>query len=392
MYPKTTKFLLLYAVLLLFVTGCTDSEYSYQQPKTKNDGLATGTITEAGLDSTLIKKAVQRIQRGKYGEVHSLLIYKNNKLVLEEYFKGHDYQWDAPKHYGKVVDWNADSTHYVHSVSKSITSLCVGIAVDKGLIKDVRQSIFESLPKKDQYLNVGNKKYITVENLLTCSSGLLWAEWSASLSSMKNDQIAIWFHKKGPVDFVLSRPFVARPGDRFNYSGGGIEVLGEIVRKASGMRLDAFSQKYLFEPMGIKTAQWVIIYPSGEVHAAAGLKMTPRDMVKVGAMMLHNGIWNGKRIVSEDWVQKSKTPWGNNRGIDVPGEDLGEMGYGYTWWTKTVKIHDKEVHWYSANGWGGQKIVVLPEVNTVIVLTGANYTRKVKEYALLEDYIFPAMR
>ncbi|MBN2614570.1 MAG: serine hydrolase [Bacteroidales bacterium] len=378
--------------LLFMLVGCADSQYSYHKPVAKADGLATGTLTEAGLDSVLIKKAVQRIQRGKYGEVHSLLIYKDNKLVLEEYFKGHDYQWDAPKHYGKVVDWNADSVHYVHSVSKSITSLCVGIAVDKGLIRDVRQSVFDYLPEKDQYLNAGNKKYITVENLLTCTSGLLWAEWSAPLSSMENDQIAIWFHKKGPVDFVLSRPFVAAPGQRFNYSGGGIEVLGEIIRKASGMRLDAFSQKYLFEPLGIKTAQWVIIYPSGEVHAAAGLTMTPRDMVKIGAMMLNNGVWNGKRIVSEDWVRKSKTPWGYNRNIDLPGEDLPYMGYGYTWWTRQENVGGKTVNWYVANGWGGQKIVVLPEANTVIVLTGANYNRKVKQYALLDDYIFPAIQ
>jgi CubicO group peptidase (beta-lactamase class C family) len=394
MIAKTIK-ILRYTVFLFLLFSCAgfaESQYEYRQPVENGDGLRTGTLAEAGFEKSIIARGIDRINRDKYGEIHSLLVYTKGKLVLEEYFDGHDYRWDAPGHYGKLVSWDGDMIHSAHSVSKSITSLCIGIAVDKGLIKDVQQSVFDYLPEKDQYLNAGDKKYINIEHLLTCSSGLQWAEWNAPLSSMENDQIAIWFHKKGPLDYYLSRPFVSIPGEQFNYSGGGIEVLGEVVKHASGMRLDSFSQKYLFEPMGIKTARWAIIYPTGEVHAAAGLKITPRDMVKIGAMMLNGGTWNGKRIVSEDWVAKSMAPYANNRHIKVPGEDLGRMGYSYTWWTKNVKVNSTEVTWFSANGWGGQKIVVLPEIETVIVCTGANYTSKVKENDLLMDYILAAMK
>ncbi len=393
MTKQTLKLLQLSAILMLFISmGCSQGNYRYHQPAETTDGLKTGTLSEVGIDTALIKKAMNRVERGKYGEVHSVLIYKDGKLVLDEYFKGHDYKWEAKKHYGPMVVWNADRAHSAHSVSKSITSLCVGIAVDKGLIKDIHQSIFDYLSEKYQYLNVGDKKYITVENMLTCTSGLLWEEWSAPLSSKRNDQVGIYFHKKGPLDFVLSRPFVAIPGQRFNYSGGGVEVLGEIVKNVSGMPFDEFSQKYLFEPMGIHTARWALKYLTGEVHAAGSLKIRPRDMIKIGAMMLNNGVWNGKRIVSESWVENSKKPWGNNRGIDIPGEDLRDMGYAYNWWTKNEKINGKAVHWFSANGWGGQQIIVLPEIKTVIVLTGANYNRKVRQYALLADYIFPAIK
>lgn len=393
MKPHWIKLLQL-VIILMFVSACADSsrgQYHYMIPKELNDGIKTAHLNQVGLDSITIAKGINRIHRQKFGEIHSLLIYKNDRLVLEAYFKGHDYQWDAPGHYGPMVEWNADLPHSIHSVSKSMTSLCVGIAIEKGFIKSVKQSIFDYLPNY-QHFNTDNKEYITIEHLLTCTSGLQWAEWSAPLSSRENDQIAIWFHEKGPIDFVLQRPFVAPPGQHFNYSGGGIELLGVIIENASGMSLQAFSDQYLFQPLGMSSAEWAIVYPSGEVHAAAGLKMTPRDMLKVGAMLLHNGVWNGTRVISEKWVKHCQTTYPVNQNIKIPGEDIGKMGYAYTWWTKTLTVNGVTLHWYSANGWGGQKIIVLPELDMVITLTGANYNSKVKQYRLIEDIIFTALK
>jgi CubicO group peptidase (beta-lactamase class C family) len=383
---------ILTAIVLLHL-ACSDrflDDNPYRAPQDLNDGLEAGTLEEVGIDSQLVFKASARIRKGRYGEVHSMLIYKDNRLVFEEYYKGHDYQWDAPKHYGDLVNWNATMPHYAHSVSKSITSMCVGIAVDQGLIRDVHQSIFDYLPGYE-YLQTEENKYITIEHLLTGTSGLLWAEWSAPLSSMDNDQIAIWFHDKGPVDFVLSRPMIAPPGTYFTYSGGNIEILGVILENASGMPFEDFSRKYLFDPLGLDSAYWGIIYNTGEVHAAAGLLVTPREMVKIGATMLNNGFWDGKEILSDNWVTKSAYPYAGNVGINVPGEDLKDMGYSYTWWTREIPYHGRTIHWFSANGWGGQKIIVLPELDAVVVFTGANYTSKVKQYAIFEDYLLPAL-
>jgi CubicO group peptidase (beta-lactamase class C family) len=378
-----------FSLLLLSCSNNNDKTYEYDRPVKTNDGIEVGTAAEVNIDMTLINKAINKIHNGRYGEVHSLLIFKDEKLVMEEYFKGHEYQWDAPYHYGELVEWNMDSIHCVHSVSKSITSLCVGIAIDKGFIKSVHQSIFDYLPDY-QYLKTEGKENITIEHLITMTSGLQWAEWNAPLSSMENDQVSIWFYEKGPIDFVLERPLIAEPGTHFNYSGGNIEILGVILENATGMALDEFSEKFLFEPMGISSSDWYMRYPSGEIHAAGGLKLRPRDMVKIGAAILNKGIWNEERIISEEWVEKCEYPFHGNQGITIPGEDLRKFGYSYTWWTKHIPYKDKQINWYTANGWGGQKIIVLPEVNSVIAFTGANYTLKVKQYRIFKDYILPA--
>lgn len=131
------------------------------------------------MDSNLIAKAVGRICRGKYKELHSMLIYKNDKLVLEEYFSGHKYQWDAQGYRGELVNWNRDMFHSTMSCTKSFTSACIGIAVYQGFIADVHQSIFDYSPDH-QYLKTDNREYITIEHLLTMTSGLAWDEWGAA--------------------------------------------------------------------------------------------------------------------------------------------------------------------------------------------------------------------
>jgi CubicO group peptidase (beta-lactamase class C family) len=377
---------------MLVFTGCTDftSILPYEPPMDLQDGLEVGNLEEVKIDSQLILEAAGRIQKGKYGEVHSLLIYKDDRLVYEQYFQGHDYQWDAPKHYGDLVNWDSNSLHHTHSVSKSVTALCVGLAIDHGFIQNTDLSIFEYLPAYE-YLKTPENEHITIQHLLTGTSGLLWAEWSAPLSSMENDQIAIYFHEKGPADFVLGRPMIAVPGTRFIYSGGNIELLAMIVENASGMSFQEFSAHYLFEPLGLDRAEWYLVYPSGETHAAGGWKATSREMLKIGVTMLHRGTWNGEELITEEWVDHSMHPFPASTGINVPGEDLSLMGYSYAWWTKEIHYRGKDIHWYSADGWGGQKIIVLPELNSVVVFTGANYNKKVRQYAIFEEFLLPAL-
>ena len=114
-------------------------------------------------------------------------------------------------------------------------------------------------------------------------------------------------------------------------------------------------------------------------------------MIKIGAMMLDQGAWNGQQIIAESWVQRSKTSFAGNTGIKVPGEDLGKVGYAYTWWTKSFDFRGQSLHWYFALGWGGQKICILPELDMVIVFTGANYTSKVHNFEIIERFILPAV-
>ena len=387
------KSLLIILLSLWINSGCEkdfSSEFPIIPPQENNDGLEVGSLDEVQMDEDMIRKAAGRIQNGKYGEVHSLLIYRNDLLVFEQYFDGHRYQWDAPGHYGEYVSWNMDMPHCIHSDTKSIVSLCIGIAYDMGYIKDLDQSIFEYLPDY-RHLKKGGKDKITIKHLLTMTSGLQWEEWNVSLSSIKNDQIGIWFWEEGPVNYVLGRDLVAEPGTRFNYSGGDIQILVEVLENATGMNLDDFSATYLFEPMGITSNDWWLIFQTGEIQGAGGLKLTPRDMLKIGTMMLNKGTWNGNRIVSEDWVEKCCAPFLGKSNIKVPGEDLGKVGYAYTWWTKQLLYKGKEINWCFALGWGGQKIIAIPGLDMVVVFTGANYTRKVHELGIFERFILPAI-
>ncbi len=368
--------------------------YTYQPPENINDGLDVGTLEEVGIDLELIEEAVNDINRGRYREVHSMLIFKDGKLVLEEYFEGHRYEWDAPNHHGELVTWNRSMIHDIHSVTKSITSACIGIAVDHDFIDSVDQSIFDYLPEH-QHLNTDGKDQITIEHLLTMTPGLQWMEWNAPYSSRDNPIIEIWFQdeeqNKHPFTFVLEGALIDEPGTSFRYFGGNQIVLGGIIENATTMDIDEFSEEYLFEPLGIDYFDWWLRYPSGVIEAAGGLKMTSRDMVKIGVTYLNNGVWNGERIISEEWVEKSATPYGDNKGIDVPGTDQRNVGYSYSWWIKTFSDSDEEIDMFCAVGWGGQNICVFPDLNAVVVFTGGTYTRTVKTFTLLDRCIIPAM-
>jgi CubicO group peptidase (beta-lactamase class C family) len=392
---KTT---LIISILLLLIITCIiiscrlepSSQYNHQPPENINDGLTVGTLDEVNIDSEMIEKAVDDINRGKYKDVHSMLIFKDGKLVFEEYFTGYTYQWDGPDYHGELVTWNRDMSHCVHSVTKSITSACIGIAVDKGLIQSVHQSIFDYLPEY-RYLETDGKDKITIEHLLTMTSGLDWEEWGIPYYSKDNPIIGIWFSEKDPVTYILDRGMRAEPGTSFAYYGGNMILLGEILKNATDMNIDEFSAKYLFEPLGIDSFEWWLKFPNNVIEAAGGLKIKPRDMVKIGVTFLDNGVWDEKRIISGQWVVKCTTEYPGNSGIIIPGEDSGRTGYSYSWWTKQYSKSGKEINMFWALGWGGQKITVLPEVNTVVVFTGGAYTSEIKNFAILEKYIIPAI-
>lgn len=380
-------------VMFFILFGCkydSTGQYAYDPPKKTNDGLTVGTLSEVGFDSSLICKGVHKIQQGKFKEIHSILIYKDGKLVLEEYFPGHKYQWDGPNHHGEWVTWDRSTPHHMMSATKSITSACIGIAIDKGFIESVQQPISDYLPEY-QHLFTDGKDKITIEHLLTMTSGLEWDEWRAPLSSSENDLVGLWVHCEDPIECILERPLKADPGTKFTYSGGNMVLLGEIIRNAAKMTIDTFSEKYLFELLGTDSSNWAQRFENGVIYAGGGLVITPRDMIKIGVTYLNNGIWNGKQIVSRHWVEKSATSFGGNIGIKVPGEDSDRSGYSYSWWVDQFSHSGKTINAYHAGGWGGQKIMVIPELNTVVVFTGGNYLSKVREFWLLKKYIILAI-
>ena len=381
--------LLIFILSLLFVSCKNDpsSQYTYRPPENINDGIDVSSLGEVNIDSTLIEKAVNDINRGKYKEVHSMLIFKDDELVFEEYFKGHKFKYDTTNHHGELVTWDRTMLHSIMSVTKSITSACIGIAIEKGFIESVHQSIFDYLPEY-QHLNIDGKDKITIEHLLTMTSGLDWNEWALPYGNPKNDVIMMNY-AEDPVTYVLNKSLIDEPGKSFKYAGGCNILLGEILKNATKMNIDEFSGKYLFEPLGIAPYYWSQ-YKNGVVDAAGSLKITPRDMTKIGVTFLNKGIWNGEQIISEHWVDKSAVSYPGNSWLNNWDDHWGMRGYAYMWWTHQFVKSSKRINMYYAAGWGGQYIMVIPELNTVVVFTGGNYLSYRPPFEILKKYIIPA--
>lgn len=366
------------------------SPYYYLPNDCISDSFNIDAIKEGNIDSVLLSKAADEIRLGKYGEVHSMIIYKDDKIVFEEYFPGHQYKWDGPNHHGEWMNWDRAMPHGVKSVSKSIVSLCVGIAIDKGFIKRVDQSVFDYLPGHEALKN-GGKEKITIGHLLSMTSGLEWEEWKTSLSNEKNDIVNIWFQDKDPLTYILEKPLIKEPGTNFNYSGGNTILLGEIIRNATKMDLEEFANEYLFKPLGIDSTDWNLRYANGVIEAGGGLEITPVDLAKIGVLCLNKGTFNGQQIIAENWLAKCYTPYSNNTNILIPGHFSGSHGYAYSWWLKSFKRGGEEINLYHATGWGGQELIVIPALNAVIVFTGGNYVPLTTTFSILDKYILPAL-
>ncbi len=384
------KTILLISLFSLLYVSCTQdpfSQYTYRPPENINDGFDVGSLDEVNIDSVLIEKVVDSIYQGRYKEVHTILVYKDGKLVFEEYFKGHKFNYDSADHHGALVTWDRTLPHRVMSVTKSITSACVGIAADNGFIENVNQSIFDYLPEY-RHFNKDGKGKITIEHLLTMTAGLGWNEWAVPYGNLKNDIVMLW-QVKDPIAYILNKPLNDEPGKSYNYSGGNNVLLGEIIKNATNINIDEFSGKYLFGPLGIDPYHWSQ-FKNGVFEAAGTVEITPRDMAKIGVTFLNKGIWEGKRIISEQWVDKSATSFPGNSWMNDWDDHYGMKGYSYSWWTHHFVKSGKKMDMFYAAGWGGQYIMVIPELNTVVIFTGGNYLSYRPPFEILKNYLLPA--
>ena len=385
------KILIAFCLISTVLISCSSDpavQYTYKSPEKIDDGINVGTLDEVNLEVASLKDGIEKIYAGKFPEVHSILILRNNKLVFEEYFSGHKYQWDGPSWHGEWVKWDRSTPHEIMSDTKSIVSAAIGIAVGQRLIESVHQSIFDYLPDYQQFKS-GGKEGITIEHLLTMTSGLEWNEWDSSYTDAANDGYLLWIDCEDQIACILEKPLIHEPGTTFNYNGGNMSLLAAILQNAAGLDIEEFSGKFLFEPLGIDAPLWAR-YESGVIDGSYGIKLMPRDMAKVGLTFLNKGVWEGERIISEDWVEKSAEPFPGNEQIKVPGTDSGMNGYTYTWWTDEYTHKGESIHMFYAGGWGGQDIMVLPELDAVVVFTGGNYATKVRNFTIFERYILPA--
>jgi CubicO group peptidase (beta-lactamase class C family) len=365
-------------------------DQSTRAPVQFGEDWEEASLADVGMEAGPIDNLIKLLRTQEH-EYHSLLVVKDGKLVVEEYFGGQDADLSGYEFGLKPpVVFDRDTPHFQASVTKSITSILLGIAIDKGFIQGVDEKMFSFFPEHAD-LKTGDKEGLTVADMLIMGTGIPWDE-SYPYTDLRNDLTRMWHHTD-PIRVVLEKPVIAKPGTRLLYNSGTTNLLGEIVRRQTGMSLVEFAGRHLFAPLGISSYEWVGFEHDPEMaFASSGLYLRPRDMAKIGQLYLQQGIWNGERIVSQEWVQKSV-----ERAISIPKSARGAdhaSGYGYQWWLEEYRSGKIEA--FSARGHGLQFIVVLPELNMIVVFTGGAWSispfqAAIKYNQMIEEYILPAV-
>ena len=378
---KGMKRSLAFLWFVILVWSCSPAPTFHTTKLNSNDWLKADP-QEVGINHLQLNKVVEQIHEGAYKNIHGILIIKDDKLIFEEYFRGYRWDYNGEKFQGELTDFNSDTLHNSASVTKSFTSALIGISIDQGFIRGVDEQVFVYFPEYT-HLSDDQKGSITIEDLLTMTSGLEWngMEVSVATRDPRNDLVQL-FMVSDPVEYILSKPLVNEPGTSWYYNGGGTNLLGEIIHRASGMRMDDFAERYLFSPLGIDHYEWDYIN-ADIVHASGNLALRPQDMAKLGYLFLNNGTWRGEQIISKEWVSQSTISQ-----ISTPWED----GYGYQWWLRTYYSGTGDIEAYYAAGWGGQRITVFPSLDMVVVFTGGNYLTDEPVDEIIEDFILPAIK
>lgn len=338
------------------------AEYEYHVPEVTDDGWETASLSDVGIDEQGITEFVQfLLDNTETQMIHSFLLVKGGRLVLDEYFSG----------YSRMVK------HEVQSASKSFRSALIGIAIANGFIEGVEKKLFDFFPDYAD-LKTPAKDEVLLKHVLTMSSGLDWDEWDAPYP---DNDLGGMYSSADRIRYVLSKSIRDVPGTRWYYNSGATMLLTDIITRTTGMAADVFADEYLYRPMQMETHAGIsTAYPLGD-------GMRPRDMAKFGFLFLNNGVWRGNRIIPRDWVRDSFTPH-MSTGVPAP---LWETSYGYLWWQGIDHIAGTEVQAYFALGNGGQIIGVFPDLDLVAVFTGGAFDNPNRPVQLLRDRIIPLL-
>lgn len=347
-----------------------------------NDGWPTATPESVGLDGARLCGIATKLAATN-ANVHSVVIVRQGKLVFEQYFAGEDQLWGTDR---GTYEFDATTKHDMRSVSKSVTSLLVGIAIDRELIKAVDEPIVKFFPDYAAAKTAGWDN-VTLRHLLNMSSGMQWDQ-NRPWADLQNDERQL-ATQVDPFRYILSEPIAALPGTVWNYNSGETDLLGNVIERVSGKPVEAFAREALFAPLGISDWEWMK-YRNEHISAAAGLRLRPRDAAKIGQLVLNKGMWGGKPIVSEKWIEQSVTPR-----FQAIGYFGGLFYYGQQWWMGRTLSGDKDVKWIAARGLGGQRIFIVPELDLVVVTTAGLYGSPRQGNApldILANFIIPSVR
>jgi CubicO group peptidase (beta-lactamase class C family) len=295
-----------------------------------------------------------------YGNIHGVIANIEGERAVEWYFSGEDQR--AGTAVG-LVEFDSDALHDVRSLTKSVVSLLFGIALADGAIGSVDDSITEYLPDYAGLLTPETER-IRLRHLLSMTSGLGWDDRTYPYTDPRNSETAL---DAAPdrIEYVLSLPVEAPPGERFVYSSGDVELLAQILARATGVALDTYAREVLFDPLGIEDFEWAE-YQSGGVIASWGLRLRPRDMERLGRLVLQSGLWRGQEVVPTSWIRELAAP-------TVQIDAQAGVGYGNYWWFGRLDAEAGAVDFVQAVGNGGQRIALFGDLGLLIVTTAGFY-------------------
>ena len=358
-------------IFLQFITiiSCTTK---YKNMNSFENVWQKASAEDVGLNPTLMNRLIHDAHEGRFLNLHALIVVKDSRIVVEEYF-------------GK---FDAKTRQYTASVTKSVASMLVGIAMDQRLLPGLDDGILdmrlsELFPEYEEILAADPRKAdIRFRHILSMTAGFEWDEQTYPYNDQRNDWARVRDASE-PAKLVLEQRVFHNPGKVFNYSGGLSMLLAYLIERETSMGAAAFAKRYLFKPLDIFDYEWKNL-TGCLIDFPGGLSMRPKDMAKLGQLYLNGGRWNGESIVSKDWVTEST----REHIISV-----GSPNYGFQWWCGKFHYRDRSVYLYMASGHGGQKIFVVPDFSLVVVITHQVFDNPEGENhntAIMSRYILPA--
>jgi CubicO group peptidase (beta-lactamase class C family) len=358
------------------LTGASSAAAFDWQPVSLREGGFADDL-EARLDKAIADKRVWNL--------HSVIVVRNARLVLERYFEGEDTARGG-RPVG-VVSFKPDTLHDLRSVSKSIVGLLYGIALAAGKVPAPEDPLMQSFPEYADLAADPARRRWTLHHVLSMTMGTDWNE-GMSYADPANSETAMDM-APDRYRYILDRPIIMEPGQRWVYNGGATALLGRLIARGTGKSLHAFARETLFDPLGIGPTDWHAD-KDGELIAASGLRMTPRDLARIGELTLRGGVWGGRAVVPAEWIARCHTPV-------VPID--AEIQYGYQWYGgsfvfETPAIPRSQQLFRFGVGNGGQRLMTYPGLDLIVVTTAGNYNtrdQQVPSRRIISEVVFPSL-
>jgi len=380
-------------VTVLVFSFCAEKQEESLWP---TEGWAKSTPEKQEMDIGLLSDLDAKIAGGDYGYIDGFIVIRNGYLVYEKFYENDyvkinegkdDRDW-LYNYYN--TDWHpfykGTKLHTLQSVTKSVTSANIGIALGKGAIPGVDVKIVDIFDDTAIENLDGRKRQMTLEDVLTMRSGIEWNE-SGPYTDMSNTCTQLeasddWF------TFVINRPMDAEPGTEFEYNSGASLLLSAVIKKTTGEYIDKYAENHLFGPLGITQYHWKIT-PTGLPDTEGGLYLEPYDLAKIGYLYMNDGLWDGERILPRGWVEASVSP----HVADVaPENDSNDLAYGYQWWLLPYPSRVNE-YVYACLGYGGQYLLVSPKHSLIAVFNGWNIYEKPRlPLYVFFDYVIESVK